>query len=155
MFNRAVVSVAYGTGFDAFTTQRVARANRRLCYESPTQDIRNAIGMHSRGLLNALLLAVAAIAAVLVYSHRPNDELAQPDHALVPIAPRDIRAIDLERVKSPAIRLQRVDDEWHMTLPIKARLDETALARVLDLSRLRAANRLPAQGLDRYGLDQP
>jgi hypothetical protein len=111
--------------------------------------------MTSRGLLNVILLLAAAGAAMMVYFHRPDEEPAQRDHALVPIAPGDIRVIDLERVKSPAIRLQRLVDEWHMTLPIKARLDETALARVLDLSRLRAMNRLPAEGLDRYGLDQP
>lgn len=111
--------------------------------------------MSSRVLLNIALLLAAIVAAILMYTHRPDENNAETDHALVPVAPGDIRAIDIERVKSPPIRLERSSDEWRMQRPIAARLDETALARVLELSRLRATNRLPAEGLERYGLDQP
>lgn len=109
--------------------------------------------MTSRGLLNIVLFSTAVVVAIVLYW--PRSEPAQSDYAVVPIAPGDIRAIELERMKSPAIHLRRGDGEWLMKLPIEARLDETALARVLDLTRLRAANRLPAAELDRYGLDQP
>lgn len=111
--------------------------------------------MSSRGLLNLVLLAAAVVAALLMYSHRPEEQAAATAHALVPVAPGDMRAIEIHRVKSPVIRLERRTDEWRMTHPLAARLDETALARVLELSRVRAGNRLPAESLERYGLDQP
>lgn len=111
--------------------------------------------MSSRLLLNIALLLAAVAAAIAMYMHRPAAKNEVTDHVLVPIAPGDIRAIEIERIKSPAIRLVRSNDEWRMERPLAARLDETALARVLELSRARATNRLPAQGLDRYGLDQP
>jgi hypothetical protein len=111
--------------------------------------------MSSRGLLNLVLLVTAVVAGLFAYLHRPGDTPAQPDHPLVPVAPADIRSIELERVDSTTIQLRHDGNEWRMTLPVPARLDDTALARLLDVSRLRSSHRLPADELARYGLDRP
>lgn len=110
--------------------------------------------MSSRALLNIGMVFVAMVAAIVLYMDDGGPD-KPPDHALVPIAQTDIRSIAIERTNSARIELRRDDGTWRMVAPVKARVDETALARVLDLSRLGAANRLAATDLARYGLDQP
>jgi len=110
--------------------------------------------MSSRSLLNVGMVFAAMLVAVILHMYRPSEE-APKAHALVPISPNELRSIAIERVNSPVIRLQREDAQWHMTAPVKARLDETALARLLDLSRLGANNKFTADDLAKYGLDQP
>jgi len=51
--------------------------------------------------------------------------------------------------------LARDDKQWRMSAPVAARLDETTLARLLDLTRLEVSTRLPADDLNRYELDKP
>lgn len=110
--------------------------------------------MSSRALLNVGMIFAAAVAAIVLQTYKPRDA-APAQYALVPVPQAEIRAIAIERVNSPAITLQREASQWRMTAPVKARLDDTALARVLDLSRLGAPNKLAAVDLGRYGLDQP
>lgn len=110
--------------------------------------------MSSRALLNLGMVFAAMLVAVILHMYRPADEAPQA-YALVPMAQSDIRAVTIERVNTPAIVLQREESRWRMTTPVKARLDETALARVLDLSRLGANNKLAADDLAKYGLNQP
>lgn len=110
--------------------------------------------MTSRSLLNVGMVFAAMLAAVILYTHKPED-IPPKGHPLVPIAQAEIQSVEIERVNSPVIFLQRDGSQWRMTAPVKARLDETALARVLDLSRLGASNKLAADDLAKYGLDKP
>jgi hypothetical protein len=111
--------------------------------------------MSSRAVLNVVMLVAAAATALMVYTHAPEKQIAESAQALVPIAQEDIRAIEITRVNSARVKLQRNDKDWNMLLPVRARLDETALARVLDLSRIRPSNALAATDLASYGLDKP
>ncbi|MCC6533249.1 MAG: DUF4340 domain-containing protein [Burkholderiales bacterium] len=109
--------------------------------------------MNSRTVLNFGLLAAVAAAALALYLTPRQD--APQSYSLVPVAPEQIRRIDIERAPATTISLARAGDQWRMRTPVAARLDDTALSRVLELARLRSAQRLPAQALTRYGLDQP
>lgn len=111
--------------------------------------------MSSRALLNLVMLAAVVAAAALLHTRQPPDDEARSGHALVPVAPTDLRSITIARTDGPPIELRRDEDQWEMRRPVKARLEETALARLLDLSRLQVGSRLPADDLARYGLDNP
>jgi len=110
--------------------------------------------MSSRALLNVGMVFAAMIVAIVLHMYKPADE-APKAYTLVPMAQSDIHAVEIERVNTPAIVLQREESQWRMVAPAQARLDETALARVLDLSRLGANNKLAADDLAKYGLDKP
>lgn len=110
--------------------------------------------MSTRALLNVGMVFAAMLAAVIMHMYKPEDG-APRGHALVPISQDEIRSVEIERVNSPMIALKREGAQWRMTAPVDARLDETALARVLDLSRLGASGKLAADDLAKYGLDKP
>lgn len=110
--------------------------------------------MNSRTVLNLGLAAAAMAAAIVLISFRPEPGESHA-YALVPVAPAQIRSIEIERANAPTVRLRREQDRWLMVEPVAARLDDTALARVLDLSRLGASNKLSAEDPARYGLDKP
>lgn len=115
---------------------------------------RTVIAMSSRSLLNVAMLLATVLGALFVYTYKPDAD-APSAQALVPVEPSEIRSVQIERVNSPTIVLQRNGSQWRMSAPVSARLDETALARVLDLSRLGATNKLAADDPAKYGLDQP
>lgn len=110
--------------------------------------------MSSRSLLNVGMLLAAVLAAVVMHLYKPGETVPKVQ-SLVPIAPAEIQSVEIERANSPTISLRREGSQWRMTAPVKARLDDTALARVLDLSRLGATNAFPADDLTKYGLDKP
>jgi hypothetical protein len=109
--------------------------------------------MSARWLLNLLLLiAVVAAAVALYFKPRPA---AEPRQRLVPVQAAEITEIEIVRGKQPPIILARGGNEWRMHAPVAARLDETSLARLLELMRLEVSNPLPATDLTRYELDNP
>lgn len=111
--------------------------------------------MTSRALLNIGLAIAVVMAALFLYVRKPGDAPAREERLLVPVPQAEIESVEIERSNSPAIKLRRENAQWRMTAPVAARLDETTLARVLELSRVAATNELAADDLARYGLDKP
>jgi hypothetical protein len=112
--------------------------------------------MNARTALN-LGLAAALAAAALVWWLKPWKP-AQDDaqtFALVAAAPEQLRRIEIQRRGGDAIVLDRIEQQWQMTAPLRARLDEIQLGRILELVQLRPSTRLPAVDLARFELDQP
>jgi hypothetical protein len=109
--------------------------------------------MNARTLVNIGLVALIAGAAALYFKPRPEQGTATFRVLAVPID--DVREIDVKRVGEPSIELRRDASGWRMVSPVNARLDEIALARVLELARATSANRLDATDLARFGLDKP
>ena len=108
--------------------------------------------MNARWLLNlTLLLAVVIAGAVLLF----KPQIAGREAYRLTTGPSDKwREIVLQRGEMH-IKLEREDSEWRMREPVNARIEETVLARLLDLTRLELSSRLAAVELDRYGLDKP
>lgn len=110
--------------------------------------------MNPRLLLNiALAAAVAATAAGLYLL--PREEDADTSYALVPVAAETLRRIEIQRGSSPSVVLERGETAWRMSAPYAARLDEIALGRLLDLTRLRTPARMTPGDRARFELDQP
>jgi hypothetical protein len=107
----------------------------------------------SRAVLNIVLLALVAAVGAYIY-FKPGDS-AQPGQALIPGALEDVARIEIERASGMRIALARTDGQWRMQAPVSARLDEIALARVLELARARSEQRMPAAELGRFELDRP
>ena len=107
----------------------------------------------SRSLLNLVLLALTVVAGGFLY-FKPQ---ADPPETfpLVPVAPETVRRIEIERSSGMRASLERVDTGWRMRAPLDARLDDVAVARLLDLARARSSTRLPAADLARFELDRP
>jgi hypothetical protein len=108
---------------------------------------------NSRSLLNIALLALVAVTGAILY-FRPEPK---PDeaYALLPAALADVRRIELERTSGMRVVLTREGGEWRMQVPVSGRLEDIALARVLDIGRVKTAQRMPASDLGRFELDKP
>ena len=106
-----------------------------------------------RAIVNIALLALVAALGAYIFV-KPN-EPAQAGSALIPIALEHVERIEIERASGMRIALARSDGHWRMQAPVSARLDEIALARVLELARARSEQRMPAAELARYELDNP
>lgn len=109
--------------------------------------------MTARWLLNlGLFLAVALAAAALYFKSEPP---AHERLTLVPVPAGELRRITIERPPNADIVLAREEGTWRMVAPINARLDEIALGRLLDLTRIQAVGRLSGDDASRYELDKP
>ena len=106
-----------------------------------------------RSLVNFGLLVLVAIAAGVLAWKR--DPAPQAGFALLPAALEKVQRIELERSSGMRVVLARVDGHWRMQVPAAARLDDVALARVLELGRVQWTQRLPATDLGRFDLDEP
>lgn len=108
---------------------------------------------NSRSLLNVGLLALVAIAGTLLYLEpEPKRDEQFP---ILPTAIEAVRRIEIERASGMRIVLARESGRWRMQRPVTGRLDDIALARVLDIGRARSDQRMPASDLGRFELDAP
>jgi hypothetical protein len=104
-------------------------------------------------LLNAVLLALVAVAGAILY-FRPEPEPAER-YPILSTTLESVRRIEIERASGMRIVLVREGGQWRMQAPVPGRLEAIALARVLDIGRARATQRMPAADLGRFDLDQP
>ncbi len=109
--------------------------------------------MSARSLINiVLLVAVAAAGLALFLKPKP---VAEERYRLMPAHTAEANHIEIVRGSQAPIVLVRTGKEWRMRAPVSARLDDTSLARLLELARVEVANRLSATDLGRYELDKP
>jgi hypothetical protein len=106
-----------------------------------------------RSLLNAALLALVAVAGAILYFTSEPEPAER--YAILPTALESVRRIELERASGMRIVLTRESGQWRMQAPVPGRLEAIALARVLDIGRAQATQRVPASDLGRFDLDQP
>ncbi len=109
--------------------------------------------MTPRALVNIGLLVAVLGAGVAVF-HEPEPVTDVNDNVIT-VPGATLQEIEIHRAPNPPILLQRKASQWTMAAPVRARLDETALGRLLDLTRIEASARLPDADLVRYGLDKP
>ena len=113
----------------------------------------SSVRPNPRALLNIVLLALVIGVGAFIYFKPEQD--AQSGLALVPLALEHVQRIEIERTAGMRVVLARSNGPWRMQVPVSARLDEIALARVLDLARARAGQQIAAADLARFELDQP
>jgi hypothetical protein len=105
-----------------------------------------------RSALNVALLLLAAIAAAVLY-FKPQPSEQQPFTLVTTLD--GVRRIEIERTSAMRIVLGRESGQWRMQTPVAGRLDDMALARILELGRAQTLSRMPANDLDRFELDKP
>jgi hypothetical protein len=106
-----------------------------------------------RTLVNIGLLVLVTIAAAVLYWTRvPEPASTFP---VLPAALEEVQRIELERSSGMRVALAREHGRWRMQLPVAARLDDMALARILEFGRAQSQRRMPAADLQRFDLDQP
>ena len=112
--------------------------------------------MNARTALNIGVAAVTSALAAFLYFFAARDEgVSQGQFALIPQRAENVTRIEIERRGQQAIVLERGDQQWRMTAPRAARLDEVQLSRVLDVARFRAMQRMAADDVARFELDRP
>lgn len=109
--------------------------------------------LNPRSALNVALLALVLLAGALLY-FKPQPA-QDSGHPLVPLALEKVQRIEIERATGVRIVLARTGNQWRMSVPVSARLDEIALARVLDVARAQSGKPLAAADPARFELDQP
>lgn len=107
----------------------------------------------SRTLVNVALLVLVAIAGALLYF---KPQAPEPTAVrVVPAALATVQRIEIERSTGMRIVLARERGQWRMQSPVAGRLDEIALARVLDIARAESPQTLADTDLGRFELDRP
>lgn len=110
--------------------------------------------LRTRWLLNlGLLLAIAALAALLLYT-RGREAADEP--RLTTIAPASVARLRLERSGAPIV-LEKTGNQWRLVAPVRARANQFNVERLLRLSEAHSEARFPlASGeADKYGLEKP
>jgi len=112
-----------------------------------------ATRLRSRWWINlGLAVLLAAAGAFLAFEPRKP---APAGFALVPLEAEDLRTISIERRDTPAVTLERTGRTWALASPTRARAAEIPVARLIELTRLGVATRMPAAELERFELDKP
>jgi len=111
--------------------------------------------MKSRWLLNlALLLLVAGVALALYLAPRQHD--AAPDKVRVStIDPTSISKISIEFPAKAPVVLEKQEGYWHLMQPYKARANQELSRMITSILSASSTDKLPADDLARYDLDQP
>jgi len=105
------------------------------------------------GWLSLLALgALAAGLALLAWLAPARDENTPPLSAL---KPAQAQRVTLARPGQPAIELERRDEQWLLTAPLRARADEFQVLRMLSLLETRPVAQFPATDLTRFDLQEP
>jgi len=103
--------------------------------------------------LNVVLLAAVVALATLAWLRPGGEEPVQ--HALSTLKLADAHSIRIERTGSPDVLLDRKQGAWFLTAPLAARADAHRVSRLLEILEARASYKVPAAGLERFGLDRP
>lgn len=104
-------------------------------------------------VINILLaLVVAGLGAWMVL--QPGEKI-EPQSALSALKRDDISSVRIVRKDLPEFVLERQGKQWKQTAPFPARVDNSQIGRLVDLTAATSKQKLPATDLARFELDQP
>lgn len=112
--------------------------------------------MKERWLLNLILIGmVAALTLLVIFKPGKNDD-AQ-NIALTELKTETIDHIRIQHGAAEVIVLQKTDDSWHLSQPLKARANHYKAESLARLAESRSQTRFEAKPgeLGKYGLDKP
>lgn len=103
--------------------------------------------------LNAVLAAAVAALGALVY-FMPAREGAV-EFPVSTLAAAQVKAIRIERAGAVPVLLEKREAGWFIAAPFAARAEASRVERLLEIVGAKAASRLPAADLARFGLARP
>ena len=108
--------------------------------------------MHSHSWLNLIMLVTILALAAFLYIRPSLQEETTHRISTYPVAA--VQHLQINRQDS-SIELNRTADRWYMSKPIKGRVNESKIDRILEILSANSQHLLPFANLDRYGLQQP
>ncbi len=110
--------------------------------------------MKQRWIVNLILLAlVAGIVAFLYLRPKAGVDAMQYEVSHLKLA--DFTSIKVEFPAQAPVTFEKVDGLWRMTAPYKTRADQISVSRILAIIAAKSKDKLPANDLAKYGLDNP
>ncbi|GMR18482.1 MAG: hypothetical protein BMS9Abin33_0897 [Gammaproteobacteria bacterium] len=112
--------------------------------------------MKNRWLINLVLVAViASLAALVITKPGKKEEPVAPP--LTPLKANDITRIQLDRPTRKSLLLIKVEKQWQLSRPIKARANRFNVSNLLRLAETKSEASFPADPaeLEKYGLKKP
>lgn len=103
-------------------------------------------------LINAALLAAVLLLGLVAW-FKPST--GTPEFALSTLKAADVKSLEVVIGNSAPLVFARTDSGWNLAQPFSARGDSMRIQRLLELLDAKSNTRLPAEGLARYGLNEP
>lgn len=111
--------------------------------------------MKSRWIVNLVLLVlVAGIAAFLYLRPKPVENKPQ-SYTLSTLDPNSFQHLSIETPGKKLVLLEKQSGRWRLVQPAQGRADLAAVGRVLSVAVATSGDKLPANDLARFGLDNP
>jgi len=111
--------------------------------------------MKKRWLLNLiLLLVVGGIAAFVVLHPKPVDT-GPKTYVVSTLAATGFTRISIEFPTKKPVQFERVDGNWRLVLPYKARASREVVAQIAGIVAASSHEKFPASNAAQYGLDNP
>ena len=112
--------------------------------------------MKNRWLINLVLVAVIASLAVLIIT-KPGKKQEPVAPPLTPLKANDITRIQLDRPTRKTLLMIKVEKQWQLSSPIKARANRFNVSNLLRLAETKSEASFPADPaeLEKYGLNKP
>lgn len=112
--------------------------------------------LNKRNLLNAGLVSLVAILAVIVWLE-PGKKPALEPESLTDLAASRVQKIRIERREGKTIEIDRVDNKWLMREPVEAVANSFRIESLLRVTEYKSLGHNPVDGLDlaKYALDKP
>jgi len=103
-------------------------------------------------LINAALLAAVLLLGLVAW-FKPS--AGTPNFSLSTLKAADVKSLEVVIGNSTPLVFGRTDRGWELAQPFAARGDPIQIQRLLELVDAKSSTRLPAEGLARYGLNEP
>ena len=111
--------------------------------------------MKSRWLINIVMLAIVAGLATYFYLQPKKEEIASKAYDISQIKLADIQTINVEYPTKAAITYRKTANEWRMTAPYAARVDQQSMYHIMSIVAAQSNNKFSATDLAKFGLDKP
>ena len=108
--------------------------------------------MSRRAWINVALCGVVLVMAAIVWL-KPGRHTSS--FGLSATTPASAKTLHIEKAGRDVAQLMRDGDGWRLTAPFAARADPVRVQRLTSVLEAKAGEKLPAEGLARYGLEPP
>ena len=111
--------------------------------------------MKSRWLTNIILLVIVLITLILSWTIFQKEPIESTKFELTQFKLSDFDEVKIDFPSKISTHFKIIDNHWRMLSPFKARADELYVYRILSILATSSLEKLSADDLSKYGLDQP
>lgn len=111
--------------------------------------------MRKRWLINIAMLILLLFGGIYAYTLIENDPQKIQGYEISSLKLSDFNEISINFPNRPKTSFRLSPNGWKMTAPYEARADELYVYRILSLLAATSSEKLSADDLSKYGLDQP